>query len=70
MTTSLKIIVIIGIVILCSLIGVVMNGGNGNSRAPIFVVIGALAAIRAVWKYDPKQDKKETDIDNQQLDKM
>lgn len=69
MRTPLKIIVIIGIVILCSLIGVAMNGGNGNNKAPIFVVAGALAAIRAVWKYKPADETKETNVENQQLDK-
>lgn len=68
MRTSLKVIVIAGIIILTSLIGIALNGGNGNNKAPIFVLAGAIAAIRAVWKYKPTEEK-DTSVDLQQLDK-
>lgn len=67
-TTLIKIIVIIGIILVATLISMAMNGGNSNSKAPIFVVVGSIAAIGAVWKYKP-DTKKETTADNQELDK-
>ncbi len=68
MRTSIKIIVIIGILIVSSLIGMAINGGKSNSRAPMFVVVGAIAAIGAVWKYNPDA-KKDASADKQELDK-
>ena len=65
MRTSLKVIVIIGILLLCAIITMAINGG-GNSRMPLFLMAGAVAGIRAVWKYNPE---KESTADKQELDK-
>lgn len=53
---AIKITVVIGILLVTSLIGVAMNGGISKSRAPIFVITGAIAAISVVWKYKPQSD--------------
>ena len=68
MTTTLKIIVTVGILLVCTLITMAMNGGEGNSKAPMFLVMGAVAGIGAVWKYKP-EPKKDTTSDKQELDK-
>ena len=68
MTTTLKIFVTIGILLFGTLIKIAMNGSDGNSRAPMFLVMGVVAGIGAIWKYKP-EPKKDTTSDKQELDK-
>ena len=69
MTTTIKIFVTIGILLACSLLTMAMNGGEGNSKAPMFLVLGAVAGITAVWKYKPEQKKDSNSSDSKELDK-
>jgi hypothetical protein len=69
MTTTIKILVTIGILLACSLLTMAMNGGQGNSKAPMFLVLGAVAGITAVWKYKPEQKKDSNSSDSKELDK-
>lgn len=69
MTTTIKIFVTIGILLVCSLLTMAMNGGEGNSKAPMFLVLGAVAGITAVWKYKPEQKKDSNSSDSKELDK-
>lgn len=69
MTTTIKILVTIGILLACSLLTMAMNGGEGNSKAPMFLVLGAVAGITAVWKYKPEQKKDSNSSDSKELDK-
>lgn len=68
MTIVLKIILSFSIILVCSLITIAINSGEGSSKAPIFLVMGAVGAIGAVWKYKPEQ-KSDSTLDKQQLDK-
>ena len=66
--TLIKIVVIFGIILLATLLGIAINGGKSNSRTPIIILVGAMAAIGAVWKYKPDKEE-ETSADKQELDK-
>jgi len=69
MTTIIKILVTIGILLACTLLTMALNGGEGNSKAPMFLVLGALAGITAVWKYKPENKKDNNLSDSKELDK-
>lgn len=66
--TVIKFIVIVGILFAATLFSVAINGGNSNSKAPLFVVVGVVAAIGAVSKYKP-ESSKDSSADKQELDK-
>jgi uncharacterized membrane protein len=69
MTTTIKILVTIGILLACSLLTMAMNGGESSSKAPMFLVLGAVAGITAVWKYKPEPKKDNSSSDSKELDK-
>ena len=74
MTTFTKVILIIGIFFVFGLISVALKGGENRpgvgGPVGIILLIGVIAAIRAIWKYKPESEqKKETSADNQSLDK-
>jgi len=64
--TLIKTIVIIIIIVVGTLIIPIMRH---NTKMPVFVAIGMLAAITAVIRYDPKEETKEGTEDKHKLDK-
>lgn len=51
-----------------TLMALMQLDSSSNSKVPIFITMGILAATAAVWKYKP-DIKKETSADKQELDK-
>lgn len=74
MRTLTKIVLIVIIFLLFGLITVVLKGGENRpgvgGPVGIILMFGVIAAIRAIWKYNPeKEQAKTTEADNQTLDK-
>lgn len=67
MTTAIKIIITIVILVIGTLLSAALNGGDASSRAPLFILIGVVAGVTAVWKYKP--EKQSSSTDKQELDK-
>jgi len=67
MITGIKIIITIVIIMIGTVISVALSGSNSNSKAPLFLIIGMVAGITAVWKYKSKKPTSSTD--KQELDK-
>jgi hypothetical protein len=74
MRTFTKIVLIVVIFMVFGLITVALKGGENRpgvgGPVGIILMFGVLAAIRAIWKYNPeKEQSKGTTADNQTLDK-
>jgi hypothetical protein len=74
MRTLTKIVLIVVIFMVFGLITVALKGGQNRPGVggPIGLILmfGVLAAIRAIWKYNPEKDQnKTTTADSQTLDK-
>lgn len=53
-----------------TLIGEATGHTKGGGPIGIIMLLGIIAAIRAIWKYNPEdENKKDSSADNQQLDK-
>lgn len=66
----IKLIVIFFLVMIPIIFFALIKSENqSNSKMPMFVTIGIMAACAAVWKYKPEDKKDNTSSDNQQLDK-
>ena len=69
-----KVILIIAVFLMSGLIITLIKGATGNQTGTgpfgFIIIIGMVAAIRAIWKYKPESEqKKDTSADNQTLDK-
>lgn len=74
MKSATKIITIIGVVFIGGILIAFLKESTGNSRGGgpfgIIIAFGIIAAIRAIWKYNPEsENKKDSSVDNQHLDK-
>jgi len=70
MRVLMKIVLIIGLVMILGFFQLLLKGGNGSgSGGPIgiILIVGALAAVSAIWKYNP--DKNNQKNDTTDLDK-
>jgi hypothetical protein len=47
----------------------IKSENQSNSKMPMFVTIGIMAACAAVWKYKPEAKKENNSSDSQELDK-
>jgi cbb3-type cytochrome oxidase subunit 3 len=69
-TKIIKIIVIFFLVMIPITFFAFMKDENqANSKMPMFITIGIMAACGAVWKYQPEEKKENNSSDNQELDK-
>lgn len=74
MRTLTKIVLIVVIFMVFGLITVALKGGENRpgvgGPVGLILMFGVIAAIRAIWKYNPeKEQNKNTSADNQTLDK-
>lgn len=66
----IKVIVIFFLVMIpITFFALIKNENQSNSKMPMFVTIGIMAACAAVWKYKPEEKKENNSSDSQELDK-
>ena len=66
----LTILVLIGLTMIIGLLNAAQGTKAGGGGIGVIFIIGAFAAITAIWKYKSGDDKKKNDDgNNQQLDK-
>ena len=75
MRIVIKIVLIIASFMLLIIFTALLKEGTGNQRTGgslgIVVMIGFVAAVRAIWKYNPEKEEsnREEDNDKYKLDK-
>ena len=79
MRTGLKVILIVVVFITGSIVGLLIDeattgGKKGMGAISLIIMFAIIAACRAIWKYNPEEQKQsdiidEQNNDNQKLDK-